>query len=540
MKKNVVYSFLGTTKDFLGGEGEDRWNQYRPNVALCQQSNFRVDRLHLLIQKKFLEKAEALIPDIQKISPQTEIVREIYECQDPWDFQKMYSVLFDLTEKQQFDPENENYFVHLSTGTHTAQICLFLLTESRHFPAQLLQTNQLKDANGKLSPTGNIICINLDLSTYDHLAARFQKKTDDALSFLKSGIKTKNAAFNALIAQIEKVAVVSTDPLLITGPTGSGKSKLARKIHELRKERLSLTGKFIEVNCATLRADSAMAALFGHTKGAFTGAVSARSGYLKEADGGILFLDEIGELGLDEQAMLLHAIEEKTFFPIGSDHPVSSSFQLICGTNRDLQLRIEEGLFREDLFARINLWTFELPSLVQRPEDIAPNIEYEIRRFAEKTGKHISFNEAAHARFLGFARSPEALWCGNFRDLNAAMTRMGTLAEGGRITEEIVEEEIARLTRLWRSGCAKNPGSQENFCWKQWTDRFPKLAELDRFDQIQLQDVLRVCTSASSISEAGRTLFAQSRKNKKTANDADRLRKYLKKFDLTWDDAAGK
>ena len=124
------------------------------------------------------------------------------------------------------------------------------------------------------------------------------------------------------------------------------------------------------------------------------------------------------------------------------------------------------------------------------------------------------------------------------RDLNAAMTRMGTLAEGGRITEEIVEEEIARLTRLWRSGCARNRDSQEKFCWKKWTDRFPQLAELDRFDQVQLQEVLRVCTSAPSLAEAGRILFAQSRKNKKTANDSDRLRKYLKKFDLTWDDTA--
>ncbi len=117
----------------------------------------------------------------------------------------------------------------------------------------------------------------------------------------------------------------------------------------------------MEVNCATLRGDNAMSALFGHVKGAFTGAIQARGGLLKEAGGGILFLDEIAELGADEQAMLLKAIEEKRFFPYGSDHETESDFSLIAGTHRNLAQRVSEGLFREDLYARINMWTFALP-----------------------------------------------------------------------------------------------------------------------------------------------------------------------------------
>jgi len=128
---------------------------------------------------------------------------------------------------------------------------------------------------------------------------------------------------------------------------------LAKRIYELKKHRRQFTGKFVEVNCATIRGDGAMSALFGHVKGAFTGAMQERPGLLRTAEGGMLFLDEVGELGPDEQAMLLRAVEEKRFLPLGSDKEVRSEFQLIAGRNRDLQLDVAEGRFREDLLARI-------------------------------------------------------------------------------------------------------------------------------------------------------------------------------------------
>ena len=140
-----------------------------------------------------------------------------------------------------------------------------------------------------------------------------------------------------------------------------------------------------------------MSALFGHKKGAFTGAASDRAGLLRTANGGMLFLDEIGELGLDEQAMILRAVEEKCFLPVGSDVESTSDFQLIAGTNRDLQDAISEGRFREDLLARLNLWTFHLPGLVDRREDIEPNLDYELRRYAETEGHQVTFNKEAPA-----------------------------------------------------------------------------------------------------------------------------------------------
>ena len=138
--------------------------------------------------------------------------------------------------------------------------------------------------------------IDLDLSRYNRIAQRFTRERDETVSFLKAGIPTRNARFNALIEQLERVAVRSRAPMLLVGPTGAGKSFLAKRVYELKRGRHRLAGPFIEINCATLRGDAAMSTLFGHVKGAFTGAQSARAGLLRAADGGLLFLDEIGEL----------------------------------------------------------------------------------------------------------------------------------------------------------------------------------------------------------------------------------------------------
>ena len=277
-----------------------------------------------------------------------------------------------------------------------------------------------------------------------------------------------------------------------------------------------------------------MSALFGHKRGAFTGAASDRMGLLRAADGGMLFLDEVGELGLDEQSMLLRAVEEKRFLPVGSDRESESDFQLICGTNRDLGREVSEGRFREDLLARINLWTFELPGLARRPEDIEPNLEYELDRFAGRNGRRVAFNKEARRRFLGFATSGDALWAANFRDLSGAVTRMSTLAPGGRITEDLVDEEIGRLNAMWgRRGADGTEGDLvERVLGKS------KAMEFDRFDRVQLEDVLKVCMESKSLSAAGRKLFEVSRTRKKTANDADRLKKYLSRFGLEWKNLA--
>lgn len=523
-RPTVVLGILGTTLDT--GKGPKRWERWRPTLSLCQHDDFVVHRLELLHPKRAAGLAQTLVEDIASVSPETRVVRHVVEMADPWDFEEVYGVLHDFAAEYPFDTDREDYLVHITTGTHVAQICNFLLTEARYFPARLIQTNPpRKAADGP----GTFNIIDLDLSRYDRLAARFEREHTDAIASLKGGIETRNAAFNRLIERIEHVASRTTDPILITGPTGAGKSRLAGRIFELRKHRRMVAGELIEVNCATLRGDGAMSALFGHKKGSFTGATADRPGLLRSANGGVLFLDEIGELGLDEQAMLLRAIEQKRFLPLGADSEVGSDFQLIAGTNKDLSERVRRGDFRDDLLARINLWTFELPALRDRREDIEPNLEYELDRFAREKGQQIRFSTEARRRFLDFATGPDALWPGNFRDLGAALTRMATLAPGGRISSEVVEEEIARLASTWRGDADIVDDGLEELLGKQ------KLDTIDLFDRAQLATVVRVCRESRSMADAGRALFAASRSRRNSINDSDRVRKYLAKHGLSWE-----
>jgi transcriptional regulatory protein RtcR len=517
----VVIGLLGTTLDM--GKHPDRWQNWRPSVSLCRQPDLIVRRFELLHGKRDSSLAKTVRADIRTVSPETEVRQHEMEFRDPWDFEEVYETLFKFSRQYPFDMESEDYLIHITTGTHVAQICLFLLTESRYMPGRLVQCSPERDR----SSPGTIKIIDLDLSKYDRIASRFRQEQREAVSYLKGGIDTRNSAFNHLIDRIEQVAIATRDPLLLMGPTGAGKSLLAKRIYELKKNRRAVEGAFVEVNCATVRGDAAMSALFGHVKGAFTGAQKDRPGLLRAADKGVLFLDEVGELGLDEQAMLLRALEEKTFLPLGSDDEAHSDFQLIAGTNRDLFAAVRQGRFREDLLARINLWTFSLPGLKNRSEDIEPNLDFELDRFAEKAGRRVTFSKEARDTFLAFALSPTANWSGNFRDLNAAVARMATLAPGGRISTHIVEEEIKRLLTSWSApGESPSPAELQEFL----DDR--QLEELDLFDRAQLAFVVDVCRRSRSLSDAGRTLFGASRTRKTFSNDADRLRKYLGRFGL--------
>jgi transcriptional regulatory protein RtcR len=530
-RRLTVIGFLGSTLD-QAKRGPSRWERWRPTVALCQHEDLLVDRLILLHGSRFAGLAAAVAADVAQVSPETSVQLELMEIANPWDLEETYGALRDFVRRTPFDPAREDYLAHITTGTHIAQISLFLLVESRHIPGRLLQTSPPPSPGGNAA--GSYTIIDLDLSRYDSIARRFQKERTEGLSFLKAGIDTRNAAYNRLIERIEQVAIASRDPVLLCGPTGSGKSQLARRIYELKKARRQVAGELVEVNCATLRGDAAMSTLFGHVRGAYTGAAEARGGMLRKADKGVLFLDEIGELGVDEQAMLLRAVEDKTFFPVGADREVHSDFQLIAGTNRDLAARVAGGRFREDLLARINLWTFALPGLRERPEDIEPNLEFELERVGDDLKQRLTISREARERYLRFARSGEALWSGNFRDFGASLRRMATLCEGGRIGVADVDGELDELRAHWRGerAAARDDGPDSDGV----LDRLlagARQPALDRFDRIQLEEVVRVCRSARSLSEAGRILFAASRAARATTNDADRLRKYLARFGLT-------
>ena len=530
--KTTVISVLGTYKDALGGTGPERWEVWRPTIGLARQDDLPIDELHIIFNQEFSRLAERIRDDVMCVSPNTKVVLDIIQLANPWDFEEVYEKFYDYVKRPCFRDETTNYYIHLSTGSHVEQICLFLLTEARHIQAKLIQTMPKEGhVRNSRDPKGLHTVIDLYLSRYDKLARRFEVQRQDDLAFLKRGIDTRNAAFNRLIETIERVAVRSSDPILLTGPTGAGKSQLAEQIYRLKKQTNKVKGAFVAVNCATLGGDLAKSALFGHRRGSFSGAGADHDGFLKEADGGIIFLDEIGELPLEAQAMLLKAIEEKTFRPIGAEKDVRSDFQLICGTNRDLG---DASTFRPDLLSRINLWSFRLPGLADRREDIEPNLEYELARYSEKTGKHVSFNKEAREKFLAFALDPANPWDGNFRDLNAMVTRMATLSDGGRITEDLVEDEIARAGGLAATCASAVPAAPSEMLSRLLGDDYA--TRFDDFDLAQLAHVVEVCRASDTAAAAAKRLFAVSRTAKKSSNDSDRLGKYLARFGLKFRD----
>ena len=516
--RNVVIGFLGTQLD-AGKRGK-----WRPSVSLCLHDGFPVDRIELLHDRKFLRLAKGVQRDIETASPDTEVMLLQLDLQDPWDFQEVYGALFDFAQDYGFDEDREQYHVHLTTGSHVAQICWFLLTESRHVPARLLQTSPPRRGE---DPKGSFNVIDLDLRQYDALQQRFDLASAESTTLLKGGIETQNQQFNELIDKVELVATSSNAPILIMGATGTGKSDLAERIYELKLMRRQVKGRMVRVNCSTLRGDQGMATLFGQRRGALGTSVDRR-GLLREADGGVLFLDEIDQLGLDEQAIILHAIETGTYYPLGSDHEVNVRFQLIAGANRDLAALTADGAFRADLFSRLNLWTVKLPSLRNRREDVKANIEYELNKSERELGSRVGFNKDAADSYLRFARNPSSVWPGNFRDFSASIQRLCTLAPRGRITMAMVEQEIFSLTEQWRNA-AQDPDRR-----LVMEHIGTAVDRVDPFDIPQLAQVIRTCRDSASLSAAGRYLFAASRAEKSSKNDADRLRKYLDRFGLSW------
>jgi len=191
-----------------------------------------------------------------------------------------------------------------------------------------------------------------------------------------------------VLSQITKVAPTHAT-VLITGETGSGKERVAQAIH---KRSLRADQPFITVNCAALPSSLVASELFGHEKGAFTGAHQRRVGRFELAERGTIFLDEVGDLSADTQIALLRVLQEREFERVGGSHPIPADVRVIAATNSDLQTSVAAGTFREDLFYRLNVFPIEVPPLRQRKEDIPALVSYFIKLYGDKTGKDIKIS----------------------------------------------------------------------------------------------------------------------------------------------------
>jgi formate hydrogenlyase transcriptional activator len=239
-------------------------------------------------------------------------------------------------------------------------------------------------------------------------------------AFMSEEIVGSSAALRAVLSRISKVAPTDST-VLITGETGTGKELVARAIH--RRSRRSSCA-FVSVNCAAIPRDLIPSELFGHEKGAFTGATQRRIGRFELAGGGTIFLDEIGELPAETQIALLRVLQEHEFERVGGNRSIQTDVRVITATNRDLQTAINAGAFRSDLFYRLNVFPIEVPALRERSEDIPMLIEYFIDRYARKAGKNIQHVDKKTMELL-----QSYPWPGNIRELQNVVERSVILCE---------------------------------------------------------------------------------------------------------------
>jgi len=234
---------------------------------------------------------------------------------------------------------------------------------------------------------------------------------------------------------VEQVAPARST-VLITGESGTGKELIAKAIHEASPRN---SRSFVTVNSSNIPSELLESELFGHTRGAFTGAVAAKKGLFEVADGGSIFLDEIGDIPPETQVRLLRVIQEREFTPLGDTTPRRVDVRIIAATNIDLKEAVRQGMFREDLYYRLSVVPIELPPLRDRRQDILPLAQHFIRKYNEENGRKVSEHIAPEVLLLLENYS----WPGNVRELENAIERAVVIAPGDEITRECLRREIA-------------------------------------------------------------------------------------------------
>jgi len=307
----------------------------------------------------------------------------------------------------------------------------------------LIRYNPVRDEEGKVL-RWYAACADIDDRKRDEERLQQEnvalREEIDKASMFEEIVGT-SPALQAVLSRVSKVAP-SDSTVLITGETGTGKELVARGIHR-RSHRVSRA--FVSVNCAAIPRDLIASELFGHEKGAFTGAMQRRIGRFELANGGTIFLDEVGELAADTQVALLRVLQEREFERVGGRQPIRVDVRVIAATNRDLKAAVSSGTFREDLYYRLNVFPVEVPPLRERRKDIPLLVEYFIDRYARKAGKNIRSVEKKTLQLL-----QSYPWPGNIRELQNVIERSVILCE----TEKFLIDEswLSQQPRDKRSG----------------------------------------------------------------------------------------
>jgi len=312
-----------------------------------------------------------------------------------------------------------------ATGHLSNKRCLVMRKDGSYFHA-LKNASLLKESDGKVLAAVETLT---DISEID--------KRDQKIEQLSRLLYMEETGFHGMVGEspamrkvfeITEKASKSDAPVIIFGESGTGKELVAKAIHELGRRK---DGPYIQLNCAALNEALLESELFGHVKGAFTGAYSHREGRFEAANGGDIFLDEIGDVPLSIQVKLLRVLETKQFERVGDHRPMSVDVRIITATNRNLEELVAQGKFRDDFFFRINVIPIHLPPLRQRMEDVPLLVETFIRRLRKVSGKPITgLSQNAMQLFMNYH------WPGNVRELKGILEYAFVIAEGGILQPE--------------------------------------------------------------------------------------------------------
>lgn len=397
---------------------------------------FSYDAVHLISTFPKFE-TDDYINWVKQQDTQINIYVHDVKLTSPTNHEEIYLTATRVIKAIQKESPEAGLTFHLSPGT-PAMAAIWLLLAKTHFPARLIESSKeqgVKEVNfpfelsAEFMPVASVITV-------------------DSLSRLMQGLPPESPAFNDIvhqcspmkrtIAMAHRLALANV-PVLIQGESGTGKELFARAIH-CASTRSSKS--FIAVNCGAIPGDLVDSILFGHQKGAFTGAATNRKGYFETADGGTLFLDEIGELPLASQVRLLRVLQEREVTPVGATTPIKIDVRIIAATHRSLPERVLSGLFREDLYYRIAVGVLILPPLREREGDLTLLIESRLKAINEETiiqsnKKHKKISVKAKNIMLNHS------WPGNVRELHNTLVRACIWTTGDVISPEDIREALA-------------------------------------------------------------------------------------------------
>jgi len=366
-----------------------------------------------------------------------QVASQLIKLSSPTEHAEIYSQVRNFLDQISAASRSKSFqwTYHLSPGT-PAMAAIWLVLAKTKYPAALIETSQERGTRNVVFP--------FDLAA-DFLPDLIRRQ-DEVLARLVEGNPSASSAFDSIIHRCSsmerliwqaRMIAPRNVPVLIQGESGTGKEMLARAIHNASPRPKSA---FVAVNCGAIPSELVDAELFGHTKGAFTGASQARAGYFEAANSGTLFLDEIGELPLASQVRLLRVLQERMVTRIGATQPVDLDIRVISATNRNLMHEVGAGRFREDLFHRLAVGILQIPSLRERGGDLLLLINFLMGQIAEELGGGERKQISLGARKI----LSEHAWPGNIRELHNVLMRCVLWSQGPSITAEDVLAALLR------------------------------------------------------------------------------------------------